>query len=444
MSDYRAKIRMYRHGLGDCHLVRLKREGQDDYTILVDCGVILGTSNAKAQIAKVMADIQKETGGRIDLLVVTHAHGDHVSGFIQAEAEFRALTIGKVWMAWTEDPDDEFAKSLLSERNKAKDVLEAAENRMRFAGAGEEADELAGIMGFFNAGKGPRTTEDAVQVARELAKDGKPPVYCRPGDAPYRPEGVAARLMVLGPPRDEALIRKSTPSGRNPETYEAAGYPMFMNQLGPLAPESAGGPFSSLEEIPFDTAKTLPFFRGHYWTGSAADDDWRRIDDVWLGSAVDLALKLDSDTNNTSLVFAIELDGESVSGQPGRDVLLFAADAQVGNWLSWANVAWEAPEGEDPVGGLDLVRRTIVYKVGHHGSHNATLRTSLESMERLLVALNPVDEVMAQKKRWDHIPLPSLEAALKKQAKEGLVRADQPPPASARITDDPLFYEVAI
>ncbi|MGH6966894.1 MAG: hypothetical protein ACREE0_20630, partial [Phenylobacterium sp.] len=63
MSDYRAKIRMYRHGLGDCHLLRLKRAGGDDYTILIDCGVILGTSNAKAKIGEVLADIAKETKG---------------------------------------------------------------------------------------------------------------------------------------------------------------------------------------------------------------------------------------------------------------------------------------------------------------------------------------------------------------------------------------------
>jgi uncharacterized protein YfiM (DUF2279 family) len=36
--------------------------------------------------------------------------------------------------------------------------------------------------------------------------------------------------------------------------------------------------------------------------------------------------------DNTSLVLAIELaDG---------DVLLFAADAQVGNWLSWQDLTW--------------------------------------------------------------------------------------------------------
>ena len=47
-GSYRAKVRMYRHGLGDCFLVSLKRgtKGAADYRILIDCGVILGTLDA--------------------------------------------------------------------------------------------------------------------------------------------------------------------------------------------------------------------------------------------------------------------------------------------------------------------------------------------------------------------------------------------------------------
>ena len=65
---------------------------------------------------------------------------------------------------------------------------------------------------------------------------------------------------------------------------------------------------------------------------------WRRVDDDWLGYAGQLALQLDSDTNNTSLVLAFELSG-------GGDVLLFPGDAQVGNWLSWESLEWQIPEG---------------------------------------------------------------------------------------------------
>ena len=49
-------------------------------------------------------------------------------------------------------------------------------------------------------------------------------------------------------------------------------------------------------------------------------------------------------------------------------VLLFAADAQTGNWLSWSAVKFKDGAKLD-----DLLKRTVFYKVGHHASHNATL-----------------------------------------------------------------------
>ena len=64
------------------------------------------------------------------------------------------------------------------------------------------------------------------------------------------------------------------------------------------------------------------------------DVSWRQIEDDWLGGAETLGLALDSATNNTSLVLAIEV-------KASKQVLLFPADAQVGNWLSWQNVEWD-------------------------------------------------------------------------------------------------------
>ncbi|MFT4254641.1 MAG: hypothetical protein QM608_19410 [Caulobacter sp.] len=448
MTDHRAKVRMYRHGLGDCLLVRLARDGDRDFNILIDCGVILGTKDARTKINTVMENVVAETGNVIDLLVVTHAHGDHVSGFLQAEAIFRKLEVGQVWMAWTEDPDDSFAKSLLDARGRrgAVDALQAVAGQMQAAGDAAAGEKIAGLMDFFGvddvpfgAAGGRATTEDAVQVARELAPEGKL-VYCKPGQDPYRPPGAKARIMVLGPPRDHDLIRKSTPTRSAPETFDMAFGAVETTPTEALE----GRPFSPLFTIPIDVARSeMAFFRDNYWNQSG-EAGWRGIDDIG-SSALEFAIKLDNDTNNTSLVLAIELDGDSVSQEAGRDVLLFAADAQVGNWLSWKGVTWTAPEGEaGDVEGLDLVRRTIVYKVGHHGSHNATLKDYLLSMERLRIALNPVDEVMAGKKHWDHIPLPSLEEALRKQAKEGLIRADENGVAGPRIVEDPLFYEVTV
>jgi hypothetical protein len=160
------------------------------------------------------------------------------------------------------------------------------------------------------------------------------------------------------------------------------------------------------------------FFRTHY--GFAAEPahgpGWRRIDEDWLNAASQLALALDNDTNNTSLVLAFELsDGQ---------VLLFPGDAQAGNWLSWGNVRWL--EGEHARSGRELLRQVVVYKVGHHGSHNATLAAQgLELMERdELVVLLPVDELQAQRKRWA-MPFGPLYERLLAKTKGRVLRADQ-------------------
>jgi hypothetical protein len=97
-------------------------------------------------------------------------------------------------------------------------------------------------------------------------------------------------------------------------------------------------------------------------------------------------------------------------------ILLFPGDAQVGNWLSWDKYSWEIDggrRGQKTVTAQDLLARTVFYKVGHHGSHNATLR---EKGLPDLVAMIPVNKDMAKKKRWN-MPLPALRTRLTEKCK---------------------------
>jgi hypothetical protein len=139
---------------------------------------------------------------------------------------------------------------------------------------------------------------------------------------------------------------------------------------------------------------------------------WRRIDFDWLDAAETFALQADNLTNNTSLVLAIELPPKRSNDE--RNVLLFVGDAQVGNWLSWDEIpAWLPQDGATPnqpkpdIG--DLLKRTVFYKVGHHGSHNATLKKlGIERMrdDKNLTAFVPVSHPVADKvKGWSEMPL---------------------------------------
>jgi len=127
-----------------------------------------------------------------------------------------------------------------------------------------------------------------------------------------------------------------------------------------------------------------------------------------------------------------------------QDVLLFAADAQIGNWLSWQDLHWKI--GDRSVTGPDLLKRTVLYKVGHHGSHNATLREKgLELMQKLSVAMLPVDEDMAKQKRWTRIPLSDLVEILEEKTRKRVVRSDRrPPDGMNNLVGTNLYYEISL
>ena len=438
-NDYRIKVRMYRQGLGDCFLITIPRKTGAPFYAVIDCGVILGTSNASEIMKGVVEHIIKTTGGRVDLLAATHEHWDHISGFGQAReiwTDKSRLTIGQVWLSWAEDPNDPLANKLKGERQKLKIALGAAASRMRLAGDTDAADDVTNLMSFFGAAG---TTADALETVKSLSEDVR---YCKPLDAPVTLDGTDVKLYVLGPPQDEKFIKKYNPSTKEPETYGMDSMNQYLGAVEPaLVDGEADSPFDERFQIPLYVAQQMPFFQEHYWgedvDSKEKDQGWRRIDGSWLDSSSSLALQLDSATNNTCLVLAFELaDG---------DVLLFAADAQVGNWLSWQNVKWNVNGVEKS--GPSLLQRTVFYKVGHHGSHNATLRElGLEKMKSLKMAFVPVDHDMAVKKRWNKMPLDELMDRLNEITEERVVRIDGdiPEKLKDRMVPDELFHEVVL
>lgn len=445
------RLHLYCHGLGDCLLLEIPRHGGVPFWMLIDCGIHTSAQGGADKIRTVVADIYKITR-RLDVIVGTHEHWDHISGFTQAEDLFRQFSVGEVWFAWTENPEDPQGRRLDKFKGDAADALAGASMRLGAApGGAAAAADLEPLLGFVFGLKG-ELSRDAREKLRALA-----PAHVRhlePGSLVPLPADLdAVRVYVLGPPRDEKLLGV-TDSPTDTYKFGIDGAPLLAavrnslaigdNRLGvsddPLAPFE---PWTGrrLSEIFADPAglddADRDFLSAHY-AGDAIlpdyrgtddrprkDQAWRRIDNIWLGAASDLALQLDSRTNNSSLVLAIEIVAT------GR-VLIFAADAQVGNWRSWKDVTFPAvpgaPHGAQPVTGADLMGRTIFYKVGHHGSRNATLsKDGLELMtDPDLVAFVPTDEVMARKVRWSDIPATRLLAELRAKTGGRLIQSDQP------------------
>jgi hypothetical protein len=417
---------MYRQGLGDCFLLTF-RTGEKPAHVLIDCGVLKGTADAETRMRNVAQSVHETTGGHVDVLVATHEHWDHLSGFLQAEDVFDTLTVGEVWLAWTEDPADELAQELGKRRARAIRAVAAAARRLNGAdeeGAQRLAGRLDGLLDFQGGigVDGRPTTGKALDWVKSRHVDRVR--YLRPGE---ELSAVAAlggiRVYVLGPPHDRRLIKRSDPSSQHPEVYELAGD--ASADLGFFAAtDTLDGPGQSAEQ-PFDEwfriseaeAREGDFFAERYYDHG---DSWRQIEHDWLGVAGRLALQLDSDTNNTSLVLAFELSGE------GR-VLLFPGDAQVGNWLSWEALEWTITDEAEPrtVRAHDLLARTVLYKVGHHGSHNATLREKgLELMASgELAAMIPVNRETARKMEWN-MPFPPLRRRLEEKTSGRVLDAE--------------------
>lgn len=475
------RVRVYRQGLGDCILLRVGRPGQQDFKLLIDCGLVLGVKDKKpAEIMTSVADdVVATCEGAVDAVAITHEHWDHLSGFNQARASFKSLAVGEVWVAWTEDETDDLAKQLRKELSRAQAALALSATALHAAGDAdmpEVLERITQLTGLGPMGSRGASTAEIFTAVKEAAvfkanSAQKPIRYCRPQDDPTEILGVEARIYVLGPPHDGKLIRKINPSTRTPETYGLAlngagafskGVVSALTQIeralsvedkarlgiatnlddGMSDPESVA-PFHPRMTIPLpdqdgahgfgemdEGNRVKDFFAKTYFD----EDPWRRIDGAWLGAAPELAMAIQSYTNNTSLALALEI------GPAGQgEVFLFAADAQVGNWRSWQDVKWG-----NGVTGPDLLARTVFYKVGHHGSHNATLRQfGLEQMTKLKFAICPVDEAEAKDKHWDRMPLPALMEALK--ARGVLVlRTDQTPEVHEGVTAEELFFEIGI
>src|SRR5258708_19574439 len=172
-------------------------------------------------MTKVVEDIVATTGGKVDLLLATHQHWDHLSGFIQAAESFKRLTVGEVWLAWTEDPTDALAAELRGEQKQAIAALQMAANTLRLSGSralGADyisgADVTTDMLGFFGAA-GSGTTSDALDKVKAMA----PLRYCRPKEAPVELGDPNVKLFVLGPPPDAKLIRRTLPPHNSPDTY---------------------------------------------------------------------------------------------------------------------------------------------------------------------------------------------------------------------------------
>ena len=147
-------VRMYRQGLGDCFLITFRGDGGEAVHVLIDCGVWDGDAATVAQMKRVVDDIRAATDNHLNLLVCTHEHWDHNSGFNQERKTFEKMKIDNVWLAWTENPKDDLARELKNEFEERRKKLALGLKRLAKADPqlGARAAALADVGGPFAAG----------------------------------------------------------------------------------------------------------------------------------------------------------------------------------------------------------------------------------------------------------------------------------------------------
>lgn len=435
-------IRMYRIGHGDCFLLAF--DGKDrPVFVLIDCGYKPGSPGFVHTLPNdVVADIKRVTNSNIDVVVITHEHQDHVNAITRAR--FNGIAIHQVWFAWTESATDPLAKRLRQKHGDTLKALAVAQKRLTATNAlaarslakylaleigGEQIS--ASPLALLGASSG-WTNKDAMKLLRDNPA-AKVRLFFPHQDVSILPGTTDVRVFALGPPYDETLIGDLNP--RSDESFPAnehayVTHASFAAALGVGQGGAPNGqPFSPRRSIPIRDLKGEPevfaWYERYYGTRKATPSPsdevvdnaaFRRIETDWLQAAEHLALAMGNDTNNSSLVLAFEL------GRGGK-VLLFAGDAQRGNWVSWASKA--IPDGKDVVDVRELLGRTVLYKVGHHGSHNATLDGSATSptpnlswlargkyADEFTAMITAVrDWAIQPSVGWDH-PLPSIKSAL--------------------------------
>lgn len=392
------KVRMYNMGFGDCFL--LKFPFPDRWrTVLIDCGKHVH-SRCPPKLPDVVEQLQRDLTGsdgkrRIDVLVVTHRHRDHVSGF--ALDSWNQFEVGEVWMPWTENPEDSLARDICERQSRR--ALQLLDETIPLLGLNSDQTEyLAGFAGnnLTNAAAMKRLHQGFLgsPLRRFFPEIGSEPGAISTEQLP----GVS--VYVLGPSRNEQVIRDM-----EPPRAEA----FFRATQGPGNGSLRLTPFS--DRWVLNRADYAKWYIENGWPDPIADFTDATAAHIGRFSddpGAELAATLEKSVNGTSLVLVFEI---------GRAVLLFPGDAQWGTW----NEILQNPQWQR------LLKRVTFYKVGHHGSHNATPRRFVEDyLTEGTVAMMPTDAI----EQWPMIPKPELVTRLHEK-KVKFVRSDTKDDADA-------------
>lgn len=410
----RLTLRSYDVGFGDCYLLSFHYPKFDRH-VLIDFGSTrLPESKAKKKnyMAQVAQQIAQDCAGKLDAVIATHRHKDHLSGFARSADGngpgdiIRALKPRVVIQPWTEDPaaerDATRPSSTLSAARKRRGAHALMLRNMNaFAGyvkatssllKGGHLKSLREQLEFLGDDNELKN-RDAVTNLMTMGKSRYVHFGSASGLESILP-GVSAQ--ILGPPTldQDARIAKQRSRDPNEFWHLQGARQAFWAKRGSLAQLGEGTP--------------APLFPNHVVPTPSWDMRWYRFQaqQEYAENLLSIVRTLDKAMNNTSIILLLEVGNQS---------LLFPGDAQYENWMH----ALEKPDI------VEKLAKVNVYKVGHHGSLNATPKTLWKTFgnrggarkrNRLLSFLSTKDDVHGHIEDRTEVPRETLVSALAKES----------------------------
>lgn len=348
-------LRSYNVGFGDCFLLTFHypKEGAQaalDRHILIDFGSTSLPKGVQSDyMVRVANDIKRECGDKLHAIIATHRHADHINGFARNKDGkgsgdiIRQLKPDVVVQPWTEDPKaQKNALGPSKENDPGSSSLRALANMNAFAEAvvkaterltvkkGKQSVEQIGFLGEDNL-----ANPDAVKNLMTMGKNAYVYHGSKSGLERILP---GVKVHVLGPPtlKQSDKIRKQRAKDQDEFWHLAA---------------RTGSRFSASSSALFPRAEVYstppPFAR---WLIP-------RMQAMHVDQLLEIVRILDDQMNNTSIILLIET---------ANCKLLFPGDAQLENWLYTLTESKQSDELKALLADVNL------YKVGHHGSLNAT------------------------------------------------------------------------
>ncbi len=396
-------IKMYCLGTGDCLLYTFEKSDGTLFKMMTDFGSCVGK---REDFLPFMHQIKKDIGNKLDLLVITHEHNDHVNGFAKCPEIFDEIEIKRAWFSWTENREDPTGniKVLLEKRKKLKKSVASAFDKLSF-----KHNHLTEGMESLVHENLPIDEEDKlikndtdayyslpgyIKIKEILVNKNVKIEYMEPGTI-HEIQEIGLKFYILGPPIDRANMYKHEKVGR--DVYEKSfgffdkdleenaftrvlssknfdnlvpfnlKYVMYENEKQ-LSVESNIVSTDNSKEAKLSSSDEEELRNKRYFhkVYHEKKNDWRKIDEEYLNSSGQLALRLNSHINNTSLAMAVEIVEK-------KKVMLLPGDAEFGSWQSWHEIEkWKYNNRTFSFKVTDLFARTFFYKVSHHLSFNGT------------------------------------------------------------------------